>query len=540
MKLFKKLMVVLVAVIMSLTLTTRVMADETETYTITIDNAVVGEKYRAYKIFDVTYSGDNETPGALPDAPASDVRHFHNAYSYTIVEGSTWWSTVVGTAAPDETTGVITANGLTFTPTNEKVDGKTVYSVQATENFKPQDFATLLNKATKSETGDFSKTADKTSIDIPVTSPGYYFVDTTLGSLCSLDTTEPTAIIREKNVTTSQDKVVQEDSNNAWGDKNDADYGQVVNYKSTVTIGAHQKNVVFHDVMSSVLTLDKDNILVTGSVPAGKYTIITSGETLPEGDTFAVKFDDAWTQSLTEAATVTIEYHATLTTEAELGLQSGKEMGKGNDNQSKVTYGNAQTTEWDWTRTYVWEFDIFKYTGTDKTPLKDAKFNLKKGNSVLAFVLVSEGQPASEATADAAATEATPTVYRLATSSDITTTTELVTPENGLITIQGLDADTYVLTETDAPKGYNKLKEDLTIVVESNTTESGQDGTKQAATMTLKVDNKEANQVEVLNETGAELPSTGGIGTTIFHIAGAALVLGAGILLISKKRMNNN
>lgn len=542
----KKILTLLVTVLMVFSFTAKVNAD---TYTIEIDNAVEGETYNAYKIFDVTYAEPKDPAPESPsdDAPAPDASNMHKAYSYTIEKGSYWWTVIVGTATA--TDGVYTANGLKFSPT---ANG-TTYVVEATEDFDAAAFAAVLNAAENKPDADATGTgpdADNLPLVLTVTEPGYYFVDTTLGSLCSLDTTEPKATIREKNLTTSVVKYVKEDSaqgDAAWGKWNDADYGQVVEFKSVITIGAHQKNVVYHDILQTAkLALDTTSITVTGATVsnADKFTVVTSGNDLPTGDTFAVFFDTEWTEGLTEATTVTITYKATVTLDAIIGEQLDNNgdplaMGQGNDNQCKVTYGKAQETNWDWTRTYVWEFDLFKFHLDDENnqiPLADAKFNLLYGDNALQFVqlddetiVVGEGQNAKEITV---------AVYRLAVDGDSEDdiTTELVTPESGIVIVRGLDADEYVLKETEAPKGYNKLKEDLTVTLTSEGSETV--GEEQLAELTV-TPNSDEGHVEIENKTGAELPSTGGIGTTIFRVAGALMVLGAGIILIAKKKANN-
>ena len=100
--------------------------------------------------------------------------------------------------------------------------------------------------------------------------------------------------------------------------------------------------------------------------------------------------------------------------------------------------------------------------------------------------------------------------------------TEITTPSSGKFTIQGLDANTYLLTETEQPKGYNKLASPITIVIETDEK--------------VKLDGSYVNVVEVENKTGTILPSTGGMGTTIIYMVGAILVIGSGIVLLSKKK----
>ena len=97
---------------------------------------------------------------------------------------------------------------------------------------------------------------------------------------------------------------------------------------------------------------------------------------------------------------------------------------------------------------------------------------------------------------------------------------------NTTITIKGLDNSwTYTLKETKVPDGYNQA-EDITVNGSSLTKVD-----KAIAELTLY---KET----VVNQQGAVLPSTGGIGTTIFYVIGAILVIGAGVVLVTRRRMN--
>ena len=128
-----------------------------------------------------------------------------------------------------------------------------------------------------------------------------------------------------------------------------------------------------------------------------------------------------------------------------------------------------------------------------------------------------------------------------------------ITGSDGIIDVKGLKPGTYTIKETHAPDGYNKIDDVITIVIDWDPTTAGE--TPTAATFKLGQgttegveliadgtgENASANaiyKIQVVNNKGAELPSTGGIGTTIFYIIGAILVLGGGILLISRRRMN--
>ncbi len=106
----------------------------------------------------------------------------------------------------------------------------------------------------------------------------------------------------------------------------------------------------------------------------------------------------------------------------------------------------------------------------------------------------------------------------------------------GDFSIIGLDAGTYTLKETTVPAGYNKCA-DVEVVISANHAENA---TSAATAITMTVDDVAATEVVIKNEKGSSLPSTGGIGTTLFYVVGGTMAVGAGVYLIAKKRMNNN
>ena len=169
--------------------------------------------------------------------------------------------------------------------------------------------------------------------------------------------------------------------------------------------------------------------------------------------------------------------------------------------------GTATTT----TNTYKFQLDKTKNAEKDYAELTGAKFQLYAidGTTLLKFAV-----NGTTYTYDAEGTVDT---------IDMTSTAKVI--------IQGLDKAEYVLKETQAPSGYNKA-EDVTI----------KDSTLVIATGTI-TDNtgvdSDTGVVTVVNEAGTELPSTGGIGTTIFYIVGSILVLGAAVILITRRRMNH-
>ena len=552
----KKSLAILFAITLILCMSVSAFAG---TYSITVDNAVDGETYTAYKIFDVTYSGTNADPGTLPAAPAADPTQLHTAYSYTINTANPWFDFLTDGLTADAD-GVYTnaTYGLKFTPTSTD---PTTYVVEPTasngyDSAKAAALAAAINAELKSAEAAAAATPPvanpytaagsdvaangSATIDVNPDEAGYYFVSTSVGSLCSLDTTEPTATIRDKNTTSSVTKQVNEDEfnngNNAYGDKNDAEYGETVNFKTEVVIGAHQKNVVLEDRMYNGLKLcPASGITVkigNTALAAANYTLTRNSDT-----SFTIEFDTDWTEGLAADTTVTVEYTAEVLTTAVLDVPATAALTNGNDNETWLTYGDDQETGHDWTRTYVWSFPIFKYTGTD-TPLADANFSIYRYGDAnpVQFVLVSAGDASN------------PTVYRLATAADApaagvtdTRVTELITPASGLITIQGVDSDKFTVKENAAPTGYNKLTEDIVVEIKAIADATAQGDTNNGAqanviTKTIEKDGATTSQIGVLNNTGTELPSTGGIGTTIFYVVGGLLAVGAAITLFAKKR----
>ena len=451
---------------------------EGETGSITINDAVVGQTYTIYQILD------------LESYNASA-----NAYAY---KATTAWNTFINSDAIKGTYVKVDAQGYVTWK-----DGADAAAFAKAAQMYAKDNS-IANQGSVTAT---TTTVSFTSLDL-----GYYLVDTTLGTLCSLDTTNPDVVMEEKNEVPTNVKTVEEDSTGNYGEKNDADIGQTVNFKSTITAQAGAENYVFHDTMSAGLTytgvtgITLQDATATATVDASNYTVVTEG--LTDGCTFEVRFTQAFCDTLKANDQIVISYTATLNENAVIA-------GEGNPNTSKVSYGDSSNTKYtpdSQTKTYTWDVDVFKYTmnGETETALAGATFTLSKnsdGSNPIA--LISKGN----------------NVYRVAKTGETGTVPEITTDATGKFTIAGLDADTYYLTETAAPAGYNKLAGPVTVVI-------GENGAVNATTEAPQG----VDEVKVLNQSGTELPSTGGIGTTIFYVAGGVLVVGAVVLLIAKRR----
>lgn len=469
----RKLVSLLLAVVLTLGLAALGYA-EGETGSITINDAVVGQTYTIYQILD------------LESYNASA-----NAYAY---KATTAWNTFINSDAIKGTYVEVDAQG--YVTWKDGADAA-AFAKAAQKYAKDNNIA---NQGTV--------TATTTKVSFTELDLGYYLVDTTLGTLCALDTTNPDVVMEEKNEVPTNVKTVEEDSTGKYGEKNDADIGQTVNFKSTIKAQAGAENYVFHDTMSTGLTYTGvTGITLNGTtVDASNYTVVTEG--LTDGCTFEVRFTQAFCDTLKANDQIVISYTATLNENAEIA-------GEGNPNTSKVSYGDSSNTKYtpnSQTKTYTWDVDVFKYTmnGENETALAGATFTLSKnadGSNPIA--LVSEGN----------------NVYRVAKTGETGTVTEITTDATGKFTIKGLDADTYYLTETAAPAGYNKLAGPVTIVIGENGVVNATEAAPQGV-----------NEVKVLNQSGTELPSTGGIGTTIFYVLGGVLAVGAVALLIAKRR----
>lgn len=355
-----------------------------------------------------------------------------------------------------------------------------------------------------------SKEADSTTVSFTGLNLGYYLVDTTVGTLCSLNTTNPNAVMEEKNVLPPVEKKVKEDSTGNWGDENTAEIGQTVEFQTTIGAKPGAESYVLHDVMSAGLTLDPDSIqavnLTKGQdANTGDYHVITTG--LGDGCTFEVVFHQSYLDTITTDTDIVVTYDAVVNENAVIA-------GDGNSNKTQLKFGedsNYETT-WDETKTYTYKVDVVKTDGSNEV-LDGAQFKLYDaetgGNEIK---LVDEGNG----------------VYRLAKDGE--TGVEYITTVNGQLEILGFDANTtYWLEETKAPDGYNKLAERVKIAVKDSNLEA-----------TVTNDAWVSGGIHVVNKAGSLLPTTGGMGTTIFYVAGGAIVIAVAATLVYRKRMESN
>ena len=353
-------------------------------------------------------------------------------------------------------------------------------------------------------------TANGTTVEFTDLNLGYYLVDTSLGTLCSLDTTTPDAEMYEKNEQPPVKKEVKEDSTGNWGEENTAEIGQTVEFKTTIGAKPGAESYVLHDVMSAGLTLDPDSIEATGltkgqDAESGDYHVVTTG--LSDNCTFEVVFHQSYLDTITTDTDIVVTYDAVVNENAQISPSD-------NPNSTTLKYGEDSKFETvpSETKTYTFKVDVVKTDGDNKV-LDGAQFklfNAKTGGDEIALVKVSDG------------------VYRLAKDGE--TGVEYITTVNGQLEIKGFDANTnYYLEETKAPDGYNKLAERVEIAVKDANLEAS-----------VSNDTWQSGGVHVVNHTGSLLPTAGGMGTTIFYVAGGAIVLAAAATIAYRKRAEGN
>lgn len=316
---------------------------------ITIDNAIAGQTYTIYQILTLE-SYDEEA----------------KAYSYKAA--AAWDGFINGTGIKDTYVKVDSQGYVTW------VDGASA-----------ADFAALAQAYAKTNGigNQGSKKAESTTVEFTGLNLGYYLLDSSLGTLCSLDTTHTEVTIKEKNEVPTNEKKVEEDSKpGTLGSMNDADIGQMVKFVSTITIPVGSATVVYHDKMSEGLSLvwgEEGKLGLTVYTDAaltpekalsdGNYNV--TAKNLADGCTFEVDFA-RYLNLVTEDTTLYIVYYATVDENAVVG-------GSGNPNESWLSYSEdgTATTVPSKTTTYTWSFDVLKYgNGDESKTLKDAQFVL--------------------------------------------------------------------------------------------------------------------------------------------------------------------
>lgn len=398
---------------------------------------------------------------------------------------------------------------------------------------------------------------DTASVDLPA---GYYLlVDTSTPgtddarNTALLQMTNQDITIEGKYSVPSVDKSVQ-DTDGSWGESADWEIGSDVPFKLEGTLPTNYEDYeayqyVFHDTLSAGLQLN-------GTFDETDPTKVLSGVTVQVGDTdIGSNFTITYTNhqltvacnnlkaipGLTKDSQIVVEYTAELLSTAVIG-------GDGNKNEVFLEYANdpnatgdgaTSNTKTDEVLVFTYALDVTKVDGKDgTTKLANAEFVLLSSDKTKA-AKVSNGKLVEWVTVPAAVNGIIP----------YPDGTKLTSGSNGKFVIAGLDAGSYYLRETKAPAGYNLLGNDIGITIIATLDKSENNPSLTALKISVREDKTGAVATEsdgdvttgivstiVENVAGAQLPLTGGIGTTVFYIAGSVLVLTAAVLSVTRKR----
>ena len=367
------------------------------------------------------------------------------------------------------------------------------------------------------------------------------------------------------DVPTSEKKILE---GGTEVDANSASIGDTVNYQITGTlpnnIDAYQTYYYqFTDTLSKGLTFGNDVTVTIDSTPVTTGFTVSHTTNETTGVTaISITFANLKGISgvtITADTKVVVTYSATLNENAVIA-------GNGNTNDVKLIYSNDPNhsgagennpkgeTPKDEVVTYTTELTITKHDG-DGNILPGAEFTLSgKGVNIVlvteevftedadgTYYKLKDGKYTKDAPTEATRDKYESTTIKYAKEVKITpkgnvaTKTDVVgtvSPETGKLTFTGLGAGDYTLTESKTPAGYNTITPiSFTITFNTDTKEF-------ESTAPIQVESDNTLSTTIVNKAGVQLPETGGIGTTIFYTLGAVLVVGAGVLLVTKKRMD--
>lgn len=425
------------------------------------------------------------------------------------------------------------------------VDQTTLAALAAVNGKSDTEKLTEIQKYVKLDSEKFGTVSNGNSLTVPT---GYYLIkdigpvnDGEAYSLYVVQVVGPTTISPKVGTTTSDKKVKDTNDSAAnsttnWQDSADYDIGDAVPFKLSATIAqdyanyTHGYKLTFHDKEDTGLTFNASSVkvYVDGAEITSGFTVVT--ENLGDDCTFEVRFANLKEITSVHAGSViSVEYTSTLNNQAVIGST-------GNKNTSHVSYTNNPNDEQagengetskDVVIVFTYQtivnkvtknpaYDASKDTGktgtdsdgnTEFIPLKGAGFTLYKKNASGAYEAVGS---------------------------------ELKGEDMTTFTWSGLDDGDYKLVETTTPSGYNTIPDiEFTITAthdvssDNPTLISLSGGDKFTGVISTGV-----VSANIENQSGAQLPSTGGIGTTIFYVLGSVLVLGAAVLLVTKKRMS--
>ena len=387
---------------------------------------------------------------------------------------------------------------------------------------------------------------------IEVSSPGYYLIKNTSVGEGEVFTDYILQVV--KNVTVQPksgkptlDKQIKHNETGVWGVVGDNQIGDTVEFRTITTVpnvsGYTQYKYVIYDEMSAGLTSNVKNendvtIKVNDTTELDKkYYTVTVDETNANKFTVTVDVLKAIQDNKMLAGNELYTYYTGILNENAKVYNDGKQDNKAyleysnNPHDNKTTNSTPVKVVYDWT----FKMGVKKVDGADGTPLTDAKFVLSKEKNCDLGAIGDDGQPHNTENLISLIKNSDGS-YTVAPAGYNGSVVNVITA--GDITINGLDdATVYYLYETKAPAGYNRLTAAVRFEITATYSDAGDNCT--SVTATVNNDVQSSVSVNVRNNKGSTLPSTGGIGTTLFYVIGGVLMAVAAVLLVTKKRMNN-
>lgn len=387
---------------------------------------------------------------------------------------------------------------------------------------------------------------------ITVSGPGYYLIKNTSVGEGEVFTDYILRVVGDVTVNPKSgkptlDKQIRHNETGLWGVVGDNQIGDTVEFRTLTTVpivsGYTQYTYVIHDEMSAGLT---SNVRSNEDV-----TIKVNDETVLDKNYYTVTVDEVNTNKFTvtvdvlnaikdgkmvEGNTLYTYYTGILNEKAKV-YNDGKQDNKAYLEYSNNPHDHATTNSTPVKVVYDWTFKmgVKKVDGADGTPLTDAKFVLSKEKNCDLGAIGDDGQPHNTENLISLIKNSDGS-YTVAPAGYNGSVVNVITA--GDITINGLDdATVYYLYETKAPAGYNRLTAAVRFEITATYSDAGDNCT--SVTATVNNDVQSSVSVNVRNNKGSTLPSTGGIGTTLFYVIGGVLMAVAAVLLVTKKRMNN-
>ena len=385
---------------------------------------------------------------------------------------------------------VLEAAGFAFTASSDGaqyyVNNSESFDAAAAAAYLSDHCADLGDALGKVSTIGADGSASFTNLD-----KGYYFVTSSAGTLCALHSDDEIAKAVEKNTVPEEDKKQSAEEGTGYTDDTlDFNIGDTVYYQVEIKDGKGTASAItLQDTMTAGLTYQNNAKVFAGDneiTPGGNTFTLTNAS-----DGFTIVFAAAYVAGLNENEIITVKYSAVINSDAIIDSDA-------NTNTVEMTYSEQSQT--DVVKIETYDFTLEKVDESNAA-LSGAKFNLFKeetGGAALIFKKDDTGYYLSTAEGAEAAIDA---------------------GDGSGVNIRGLAPGTYWLEETVVPDGYNKLAERVKVTIVS--------GAEAPA------------KVKVENKAGTELPSTGGMGTTIFYVIGGLLIIGAAVVLVARRKAHD-